>query len=40
MEISKQDWALYRRKMPVNVNGNLVWKTKEGTCLGEYRKKY
>ena len=26
--------------MMANVNGNLAWKTKEGTCLGEYRKKY
>ena len=26
--------------MMVNVNGNLAWKTREGTCLGEYRKKY
>ena len=26
--------------MMTNINGNIVWKTKEGTSLGEYRRKY
>ena len=26
--------------MMTNINGNTVWKTKEGTSLGEYRRKY
>lgn len=26
--------------MMTNINGNIAWKTKEGTSLGEYRRKY